>query len=242
MKIAARNMQTTRGVTLLEMTVVVFFAAAILISAIGLLSTGQDNFDIGTAEASLMATARMGIERISGEIRVCRVFSPLILTDHSSITYQIPIPDPVTGSIIDGTGKIRWGADGNLNWRKQLAFMGTGTFQENTQRKDFNRDGDILDAFELGRIVEQVYDDGTSSLQRQTTIAENIVVAAGQRDGDVKGDGTWDPIFLQIDELGVESITGNRVEMNLWLGKLSTPGYPVIINVSSEVNLRNPQD
>ncbi|MEM1451798.1 MAG: type II secretion system protein [Planctomycetota bacterium] len=157
--------------------------------------------------------------------------------DGVGFSYQVPVDPARTGSFVTATG-VRWGArvggqdveDGAA----ALVYVPVGQVTETEQDFDINNDGDLLDTFDLGRIVERAWDgnDTANGTSRTDLIAPIILQEADDYGSDLDGDGLEDPMFLWTPESG-------RLRLRLFalVGDLS--GREVIRRFETVLYLRN---
>ena len=115
-----------------------------------------------------------------------------------------------------------------------LVYVPVGQVTETEQDFDINNDGDLLDTFDLGRIVERAWDgnDTANGTSRTALIAPLILQEADDYGSDLDGDGLEDPMFLWTPESG-------RLRLRLFalVGDLS--GREVIRRFETVLYLRN---
>jgi prepilin-type N-terminal cleavage/methylation domain-containing protein len=121
--------------------------------------------------------------------------------DGSGFSYRVPV-DPTGGtSFLTPTG-VRWGAlvgarpteDG----RACLYFEPVAVLQEVERNFDLNRDGDLLDVFDLGRIRQRSWDavDGDNASSDVPLCPPMILQERDAWGSDLDNDGFEDPMFL----------------------------------------------
>ena len=117
---------------------------------------------------------------------------------------------------------------------------------------DINKDGDLLDTFVRGKIMQYVMADDLS-LESENVFADNVVLgvaSSGVFNGDVDGKtSTTDLLFYWVDGTGAVQVgqspidtTGRSVAISIWLGGYTDDGKSFHLRRSSEViRLKNPQ-
>lgn len=121
--------------------------------------------------------------------------------DGTGFSFRVPV-DPTGGtSFMIPTG-VRWGAvvggrpteDG----RACLYFEPVAVLQETARNFDFNRDGDLADAFDLGRIRHRAWDavDGDNGSSDVPLCPPIILQERNSWGSDLDNDGFEDPMFL----------------------------------------------
>ncbi|MEM9381741.1 MAG: prepilin-type N-terminal cleavage/methylation domain-containing protein [Planctomycetota bacterium] len=157
--------------------------------------------------------------------------------DGVGFSYQVPVDPARTGSFVTPTG-VRWGARvGGQDVEAgsaALVYVPVGQVNEGTENFDINSDGDLLDTFDLGRIVERAWDgintaNGTS---RTDLIAPIILQEVDNYGSDLDGDSLEDPMFLWTPESG-----RLRIRLFALVGDLS--GREVVRRFETVLYLRN---
>ncbi|MBI5777971.1 MAG: prepilin-type N-terminal cleavage/methylation domain-containing protein [Planctomycetes bacterium] len=249
------NNKPNTGFSLLEIVIVVAILVAVIGGAIYVLSSGQQAFDEGAMTSFLESQAGRVIDVMRDDIGECLVITagaPATANNYASLTIQVPIRSG--GNYLNPTtGAVYWGAyDSNnnpqSNWHITYRFepdpakSGLNALNENTDRKDYNQDGDISDSFDIGRMIKEVY-DSSAVLRHSTELCNDIITVAGTRYEDINNDGNADRIFTLCDKNG-QPVTGGGtgVRINIWLGgKLGAKQNPIIVNANTVILLVNPQ-
>jgi prepilin-type N-terminal cleavage/methylation domain-containing protein len=190
-------MHTREGFTLLEVIIVMSIFVVIIGAAMYFVLSGQQTFDEGLMTSFLESQATRLTDSMKDDISECLVITasaPATANDYASLTIQVPVRSG--GSYLNpDTGAVYWGAYDNnnnpqQNWQITYRFepdparSGLNALNENADRMDYNRDGDIADAFDVGRIVKEVY-DSSAVLQYSTGICNDIITVAGTRYADI---------------------------------------------------------
>jgi len=121
--------------------------------------------------------------------------------DGTGLSYRVPI-DPTGGTnFLTPTG-VRWGAlvgarpteDG----RACIYFEPVAVLQEAERNFDLNRDGDLLDSFDLGRIRQRAWDavDGDNASSDVPLCPPMVLQERDAWGSDLDNDGFEDPMFL----------------------------------------------
>ena len=168
--------------------------------------------------------------------------APCIDNGYTAISIQVPVL--VSGNYWNSAGDVYWGTDGTQGWYITYSFYPDPlrtNVSEATDRKDYNRDGDIDDSFDIGEMVKDVY-NAAGVLQQSVKLCNDIMTVAGTRYADIKT-GADGHIFTLLDKEGnIVTSGGNRVRINIWLGgKLGAKQNPIIINTTTDIALMNPQ-
>lgn len=227
------------GFTLIEVLIAAAILSLMLAGVMTVLLVGQDSFNQGTITVYLESEATRILDWLTMDLPECRIeSSPTDGNNHTSMTIQIPVE--VGGAYWDAAGNIYWGASGNQGWTITYQFSSLETLDETVTQKDYNRDGDILDKFERGKMMK-IIKDATDVTQESIDMGRNILVVFGDWDGDVDSDGVNDPIFLRLNSFNNEDIVnGNRIRINLWLIKEGSKGIYLIVNNRTDRTLLNP--
>jgi len=121
--------------------------------------------------------------------------------DGTGFSYRIPV-DPAGGtSFLTPTG-VRWGAviggRATEDGRACVYFEPVAVIQEAARNFDFNRDGDLDDTFDLGRIRQRAWDavDGDNGSSDLPLCPPMILQERDAWGSDLDNDGFEDPLFL----------------------------------------------
>jgi len=211
------------------------------------LFSGQETFDEGSMTSFLESQAARLIDVMKDDISECLVITasaPTTANNYASLTLKVPVL--FGGNYWDpATGAVYWGAEGNQGWYITYSFsvdVDRTAVSEATDSKDYNRDGDISDSFDIGWMVKEVYND-TGVLQQSVKLCNDIITVAGIRYADINEDGNDDRIFTLCDKNG-QPVTSGGVGaiINVWLGgKLGAQQNPIIVNTTTAIMLMNPQ-
>ena len=248
------NYKSNTGFTLLEVIIVMSILTIIIGGAMYVLFSGQETFDEGSMTAFLESQATRLIDVMKDDISEGLVITstgsrlaPCIDNGYTAISIQVPVL--VSGNYWNSAGDVYWGAYDNnntaqLNWYITYSFYPDPlrtNVSEATDRKDYNRDGDIDDSFDIGEMVKDVY-NAAGVLQQSVKLCNDIMTVAGTRYADIKT-GADGHIFTLLDKSGnIVTSGGNRVRINIWLGgKLGAKQNPIIINTTTDIALMNPQ-
>lgn len=127
--------------------------------------------------------------------------------DGTGFSYRVPV-DPTGGTNYLGALGVRWGAvvggrpteDG----RACIYFEPVAQITEAARNFDFNNDGDLADAFDLGRIRQRSWDavDGDNGSSDLPLCPPIILQERNAWGSDLDNDGFEDPIFLWTSASG----------------------------------------
>lgn len=240
-----------RGFTLLEVIIVMSILIVMIGGTMYVLFSGQESFDEGSMTSFLESQAARVIDVMKDDISECLVITasaPTTANNYASLTIQVPVL--VGGNYWNpATGAVYWGANGNQNWHITYKFepdpLRTNV-SEATDSKDYNRDGDITDSFDIGEIVKYVYSADSeiaANLQETVKLCNDVITVATNRYLDINEDGNDDRIFTLCDKNG-QPVTSNGIGviLNFWLGgKLGAKQNPIIVNTTTAIMLINPQ-
>ncbi|MFA5793847.1 MAG: prepilin-type N-terminal cleavage/methylation domain-containing protein [Candidatus Brocadiia bacterium] len=242
-----------KGFSLLEL-VIAMALFAVVVSAIAVIQmAAQDNFTEGTVEGDLERSGISALDEISDNFVDCKITTaPTAVSGNEFSVLKIQVPVLVGGVYWDAAANIYWGANNTQNCSLKYMWVQSqdlispydtdDVLAEATDRKDWNRDGDITDTFKLGRLVE-IQLDASDNAVLTRTICTYVMVSNTNNYADINGDGTNDPIFQFLDAAGTAvTAGGNRLRINLWLGgRTGAQQNPVIVNIKREIALLNPQ-
>ena len=227
------------GFTLLEVIIVMSIMVMMIGGATYVIFNAQETFDEGSMTSFLESQATRLIDVMKDDISECLVMTPTPTVTCTSLSIKVPVL--VSGNYWNpATGAVYWGANDTLGWHIKYDFSVVRTISEATDSKDYNRDNDISDSFNIGEIVKYVYSADSeiaANLQETVKLCNDIMY------GDINNDGANDPIFTLRDKDGnIVTSGGNRVRINIWLGgKLGAKQNPIIINTTTTILLMNPQ-
>ena len=127
--------------------------------------------------------------------------------DGSGLSYRVPV-DPTGGTnYLTPTG-VRWGAQVGArpteDGRACIYFEPVAVIQELDRNVDFNRDGDLADTFDLGRIRQRAWDavDGANASSDIPLCPPMILQERDAWGSDLDNDGFEDPMFLWTPRSG----------------------------------------
>ncbi len=157
--------------------------------------------------------------------------------DGVGFCYRKPIDPAGTGSFIGPTG-IRWGATvGGTDTEdgcSALVFRPVAQITEAGRNFDINRDGDMDDAFDVGRISDLGWNTVDPSLgtSRVDLVSPIILQEIDNYGGDMDGDGFDDPMFLWSPDSG-------RLRIRLFALLGDVRGREVVRRFETVIYLRN---
>lgn len=157
--------------------------------------------------------------------------------DGTGFSFRLPV-DPSGGNDpLDGDD-LMWGADvpgvgpTRTGWIA-LVFEPKDAFEEATHGDDVNKDGDTLDAFDVGQLRRLTWDTSDPSRVVELGLGPSQVLQERcNAGGDLDGDGFADPIFLWDP-------ARNLLHVRLYLLGASRADMPVVRKVESVMFLRN---
>ena len=229
------------GFTLLEVIIVMSILTVMIGGAMTIIFSAQQSFDEGSMTSFLESQATRVIDVMKDDISECLVMTPTPAVTCTSLSIKVPVL--VSGNYWNpATGAVYWGANANQGWHITYKFVPTGVLNEAvaTDRKDYNKDKDITDSFDIGEIVKYVYSADSeiaANLQETVKLCNDIMY------GDINNDGANDPIFtLRDKDDSIVTSGGIGVVINFWLGgKLGAKQNPIIVNTTTTILLMNPQ-
>lgn len=157
--------------------------------------------------------------------------------DGTGFSFRTPV-DPAGGtSYMTATG-VRWGAEvggrPTEDGRACLYFEPVAVLQEAERSSDLNRDGDLDDAFDLGRIRHRAW-DAVDSDNASSDIALCPPLFLQERNAwgsDLDGDGFEDPMFLWTPASG-------RLRVRLFALVATVNETEVVKRYETVLHLRN---
>ena len=156
--------------------------------------------------------------------------------DATAFSFRIPTDPGGKGEYFDDDG-IKWGAavggaDTLEGWAA-LRYDAVLELREDVEGRDLNRDGDVVDVFDLGRIELVTWNAFAAGPPTRVRLCPPIVMQERCNEGgDLDGDGFDDPIFVWFPMEG-------RLEVRLFLALGHVNGRQVIRRTSSTIHLRN---
>lgn len=134
--------------------------------------------------------------------------------------------DLIWGADVPGIGPIRTG------WMA-LIFEPKDVFDEAQHGDDVNKDGDTLDAFDVGQLRRLTWDTSDPSRVVELGLGPSQVLQERcNAGGDLDGDGFADPLFLWDP-------VRNLLHVRIYLLGASRADMPVVRKVESVMFLRN---
>ena len=225
---------------IIAMAMFVTIAGAILLIQMA----AQDAFIQGSAESDVESKGTIMLDELSDKLVDCKIITaPITANDYTLLRIQVPV---ISGTAYwDSDGNIYWGANNVVGLRLKYYFNTKEFLVESVPlpytSMDINRDGDLLDSFRYGSILEVVEDSGGVT-QTYRTLCPCVIINDSPAYGDINGDGVNDPLFQFLDSNGnAVSVGGNRIKINAWIGKLGIRDFPTVANAKREIALLNPQ-
>lgn len=180
------------GFSIIEMMIVlviltVVFSAAFMVQARVSKASAQITNGTTALRASLDA-----LNALRQDLSQARIEA--VALNGSSVTFSLPVFDPLTKSCLDASGNVVWGInDGNgpkVGGNCTISFTPLKKRFESQEKLDLNGDGDQSDVFEEGRLVKKA---STGTLMAMPKIT--LLLPYGNYGGDVDSDAVSDPIF-----------------------------------------------
>ncbi|MEL6428032.1 MAG: prepilin-type N-terminal cleavage/methylation domain-containing protein [Planctomycetota bacterium] len=157
--------------------------------------------------------------------------------DGMGFAYRRPV-DPANNGVFIDAGGVRWGAQvgstNTLDGCAALVFQPTATFTEADRAFDINRDGDLDDVFDLGRIVDLSWDatDVSNGTHDVTLLSAMVLQEQNAYASDLDSDGFADPIFFWNPDSG-------RLRIRLFVLMGDVRGREVVKRFENVLYLRN---
>lgn len=192
MRVSRERRGDEAGFTVIE---VVYSAAALAIVwaiATTTLSSALDVTWKGNKRLSVQRQELALSRRLRDELRVANVTD--VAADGLSITYQHALDLSGSGSLVDPSGVIMWGANEQngpiVGNSYTIRFVQSATILESGPGVDLNSDGDFADTFRLGHL-ERV----TSQGRVRRLSGPVVLIDASDPQADLDNDGQPDPLF-----------------------------------------------
>ena len=183
---------TRRGGLRLVDAAIVAVVAAVILGAAVVHGANRSGDGSGVVRSNLFARLDKALRSIAGDFERADLDPPSATGD--SLAYQLPIAGGGAAAKRDPAVPTVWGIVANdvpmRGGRATLRFVADAVLDESELAVDLNGDGDRHDKFEQGHL-ERLLPDGAIE---QLTGAW-ILQPAGDRGGDLDGDGKVDPIF-----------------------------------------------
>jgi hypothetical protein len=155
----------------------------------------------------------------------------------TGFSYRIPV-DPAGGTdYLTPTG-VRWGAmvggRATEDGRACLYFEPVAVIGEADRNFDFNRDGDLVDSFDLGRIRQRSWDaaDGDNASSDVPLCPPMVLQEQNAWGADLDNDGFEDPILLWTPAAG-------RLRIRLFVLAGAINQTEVVKQYETVIHLRN---
>ena len=224
------------GFTLIELMIVVAVFAFIVIAILSLLKTANDNLQVDIPSGALENDARRLVEQIERMVLSSNSTQVTVSSDGTSMQFMVPVDYDADGDVLDNSFEIELGGfeEGvpTLGHWMRYRFVqngapndvyaegATGNINVNVG-KDFVRD----DSYAMGSIVFDTQGGWTLPWG-----AGMVCLNAGDRDGDVDGDGVADRLF---------TLSGSTLTINIWMMRIVGDNEPIMVNARSSIQLRN---
>ncbi len=187
-----RRRRSAAGITIVEMMIVVVILTVVMGGAFMVqMRLTKASAQISSSIESLRAHMN-AVSLLRADLANARVES--VAANGTSITYSLPVFDPITGSILDDDGNVLWGINDGTGPRVggwcTVSFSFERTRSEAAEGFDLNGDGDLADTFDEGRLVKMSDLGARMPLPRT-----NVLLVSGNPAGDFDGDGINDRLF-----------------------------------------------
>jgi len=157
--------------------------------------------------------------------------------DGVGFTFRVPVDPDGDGLYFQGS-EVTWGArlqsgETTDGWCA-VTFQPVAKLREEVRKADLNRDGDLGDSFDVGRIrmVSWNAADPTEKVRDPVLCPPNILQLEHDWGGDFDGDGFEDPMFLWDDHSG-------RLHVRLFVAPGLVDGLNNVERVDATFFLRN---
>ena len=155
----------------------------------------------------------------------------------AGISFRVPV-DPAGGTSYLSGEDIQWGSSvANvpiLSGWNAIEFVPTSSFTEASTGDDINKDGDVLDTFDIGQLRRRSWDTNNpgGTMDDLGLGPSAILQEQCQWGSDLDNDGFEDPIFLWNEET-------RTLHIRLFLVGRSVKDLPIVRRVESVLFLRN---
>lgn len=191
-----RRSEKQNGFSVTELVVVVAIVSLISTLVMGSMAKSQTFAGVEMSRGATESRFQFTLDSLRSTLAIARVEDPI--DSGARIRLMTPVDPDGDGVPYDATGAITWGSTvggvATPGAARFLAFVVTGFVLEQHLDIDIDGDGDLLDAFDLGRIEEQTPDGLNIALT-----SDVVLQRAGDPGGDIDGDGALDPLFTVID-------------------------------------------
>ncbi len=157
--------------------------------------------------------------------------------DGTGLSFQLPT-DPNGGTNYMRDGDVTWGAtiygQPSLNAHSVIYFEPTRSVTEISLGADINRDADLEDTFDVGRLVRRTWNaaDGLAGHQEHALCPSVLLQERCNWGGDMDADGFDDPMFLWDPEI-------RRLLVRIFLLDVFSEGQAATRSIESTIYLRN---
>ena len=166
-----------KGLTLIEITIVVFLFSIIMAAMFSVLATGRSSWDAGESQIGVQQAARNGLDSMIKELRQAATSTiigvPLDGAAYNSITFQIPASISEAG--INWSSNIQYSL-GGLNG-KQLVRTQAGSqtvLANNISALSFSRGAANPDVINISIAAQKSTIPGFSARQSTTTLNSQV--------------------------------------------------------------------
>lgn len=259
-----------KGFTMIEMAIAIAVLGVVMAATFSVLGLGQKSFEDSVSTGYIETQMRTTIDNIQKDIMYGKIDS--ITGSFTTLQYKIPVDWDNDGDVTNPAGTIEYGYNGTtlyagysgprLDWSAVVTFVPEKVVAEQNAagivtpyeleryNLDINLDGDMVDAFYIGRLERHLYASaadlpfvgGTNPVEK-SSIAANIILNFYDMGGDITGDGIPDKLFRMLDVNGNEVFASPvMIEINPLTVTFSADKKTVIgRNSYFRVALRNTQ-
>lgn len=158
--------------------------------------------------------------------------------DGTGFSYRVPVDPDDEGTFLSGDD-LMWGAEvpgvgATLSGWQAIYFQPRTEFDESMYGDDVNRDGDLVDVFDVGQLRRATWDTSDPDINGiDVGIGPSVVLQERCNYGsDLDGDGFDDPIFLWDPWT-------NELHLRLYLIGTTHEDEPILRQIDSVMFLRN---
>ncbi|MHC4600872.1 MAG: prepilin-type N-terminal cleavage/methylation domain-containing protein [Planctomycetota bacterium] len=242
-----KNRERPGGFTLVEVMIAVGIFSVIAIAVSLLYQSGTKAYRQSVIMAQMRMQCQRTIFEITRDLVDCQIIDGANLLDR--INFQKPtarrntfgelrLIDTSTNQPFWGDGETEddGGATTHVGNTVRIRFISNAIWSEAADNVDYNRDGDMTDVYERGRIVREVFAAGspppaapvrTRNLTGNWVFVPQLPHATPPELGpmELQGididnlDGNMDdpdPIFLLLDDAGAPDAAGGRIQVRIF--------------------------
>ncbi len=120
-----KYLNNNKGVGLIEVGIAMVIFLILIGMLYGAISSNRVTVNEAQDRIKLQQELRKTLDRLEKELKASRSSLITIPGTNDSVTFQEPVDWDSDGDVVDASGAVEWGAEGNLNWNMRYLLSGT---------------------------------------------------------------------------------------------------------------------